>query len=165
MALRKYADLAHDDDQMYDLSKGMGKDYDPPAYPGGLKFSIAQADLERAGEGMGEMGATMHFSAMAECTSVFRHVDDGCRCELQILLFAGEDGKFFEPTMPACICLCGPEFEKMDLDDDCERGDLIHLQGNARLESSSSTEWGGDMVTFQITEMTFAEDESTEGEG
>lgn len=164
MALRQLHDMAHDDDRLYDLSKGMPDDYEPPEYPGGLCFSLTKEDLAKAGADGGEPGATMRFSAMGEVTSIFKGIDD-CRIELEITQFAGEDGKFFEPSQPGCICLCGPELEKMDLEADCERGDLIHLIGTARMESSSSTEWGGDMVCLQITELTYAEDESQESRG
>ena len=50
----------------------------------------------------------------------------------------------------------------MGLEADCERGDTIHLIGTVRVESVSSTEWGGDRVTLQVTELTYAEDESSE---
>ena len=161
MALRQFHDMSHDDEQLYELSKGMPDDYEPPEYPNSLQFTISQKDLERAGADGGDIGDTMRFSALAEVTSIFKGMDH-CRIELQIDEFAGEDGKFFDPSFPGCICLCDPELEKLGLEADCERGDMIHLIGSARLESSSSTEWGGDMVTMQITELTYAEDESTE---
>lgn len=154
--------MAHDDEQLFDLSKGMGKDYEPPEYPGGLCFSISREDLERVGGEGGEPGHTMSFSAMGEVTSIFKNMD-GARIELQVGELAGEDGKFFDLDQPAYLCLCGPELEKMDLDADCERGDTIHLIGMARLESSASTEYA-DMVTLQVTDLTF-EDESTESRG
>lgn len=162
--LRNMASMAHDDDQLYDMSKSMPDGYDPPMYPPGLCFSISQSDLERAGAPEGEPGATMRFSAMGEVTSIFRGID-ACRIELQLGEFAGEDGKFFDLSNPAYVCLCQGELEKMDLDDDCERGDTIHLIGTARLESTSDTEYGGQMCSMQITELTFAEDESTESRG
>lgn len=159
MAFHKFASLAHDDDQLYDLAKGMGKDYEPPEYPSACQFTLSREDLEQAGADMGDPGETMKFSAMGEVTSIHKDMD-GCRIELQLGEFAGEDGKFFDLSTPSYICLCGPELEKMDLDSDCERGDTIHLIGMARLERSSSTEFA-DQVTLQITDLTF-EDESTE---
>lgn len=158
--MRQLHDMAHDDDRLYDLSKGMPDDYEPPEYPPGLCFSLTKEDLAKAGADGGEPGATMRFSAMGEVTSIFKGMDD-CRIELELHQFAGDDGKFFDLTGPASICLCGPELEKMDMEADCERGDTIHLIGTAQMQSSSSTEWGGDMVTLQITEMTY-EDESRE---
>lgn len=159
MALRQMHSLAYDDEELYDCAKGMPDDYEPPAYPGGCSFQISLADLEKAGAEDGEPGDTMRFAAMAEVTSVFKGLKD-CRIELEICLFAGEDGQFFDLTQPAAICLCGPELEKMDLDADAERGDMIHLIGTARLDSTTSSEWG-EMATLQIVEMTY-EDESEE---
>lgn len=160
MALRHMASMAHDDEEMYDLAKGMPKDWDPPEFPLGLCFNITKEDLTEAGGEGGEPGSTMRFSAMGEVTSIFKD-EDSCRIELEINEFAGDDGKFFDLSQPASICLCDPELEKMELDADCERGDMIHLIGTARMKSSSSTEYGGDMIGLQITELTF-EDESEE---
>lgn len=160
MALRQFASLAHDDSDMYDMSKGMPDGYEPPEYPSGCCLSLSREDLAKAGAEEGEPGATMRFSAMGEVTSVFKGIDS-CRIELQVGEFAGEDGKFFDLENPTYVCLCQTELEKMDLDADCERGDLIHLIGTARLESTSSTEYGGDMCSLQIIEMAF-EDESQE---
>lgn len=165
MALAKLASMAHDDDQLYDLSKGMGKDYDPPEYPMGLQFCLPKDLLEQVGGEDGEPDDTMRFSAMAEVTSVFRGRED-CRVELEIKQFAGEDGKFVdvncdEPWSAPSICLCGPELEKMELKADCEMGDTVHLIGTARIESMSSNQFSGDRVTLQITELT-CEDESEE---
>ena len=162
MGFHALADLAHDDDDLFDMSKGMPEDYEPPAYPSGCCFTIKQSDLEQCGAEDGEPGEVMHFSAMAEVTSVFKSEDD-CRIELEMMLFAGEDGKFCELQDPQpCICLTGAELEKMDLDGDCERGDLIHLQGSAKMVSHSSSEWGGEVCSMQIVQLSFAEDESTE---
>lgn len=163
MALRQFASLEHTDDEKYDMSKGMGDDYDAPDYPARCSFSVCDADLEEMGAEDADVGASMRFMAMATVTSVFNHITDGSRVELSLDELAGEDGKFFKPTFPACICFCDGELEKMGLDADADRGDMIHLIGTIRVESMSSTEWGGDMVCFQITELTFAEDESTEG--
>ena len=160
MPLRNLVSLAHTDDELYDLSKGMPRDWEPPEFPSGLSLCLTKEDLAEAGGEGGEPGHTMNFSAMGEVTSIYKSIDE-CRIELQIGEFAGEDGKFFDLSSPAYMCLCGPELEKMDLDDDCERGDTIHLIGTARLDSTSSTEYGGDMVTLQITHLTF-EDESSE---
>ena len=164
MALRTYTSMEHDDDQKHDLSKGMPRDWEPPDYPTGLQFSISKEDLEQAsGSDSGKPDDTMRFAAMGEVTSIFLGRED-CRIELEISQFAGEDGKFFDLDMPTHICLCGPDLEKLELDADCERGDMIHLIGTVRMESASSTEYGGDMVTLQITELS-VEDESTEQPG
>lgn len=160
MALRSFTSLAHDDDDLYDLSKGMPKDYEPPEYPPGCCLNIAKEDLERSGAEDGELGDTMRFSAMGEVTSIYKAIDN-CRIELQIGEFAGEDGKFFDLSQPTYMCLCERELDKMGLEPDCERGDMLHLIGTARMDSASSTEYGGDMVCLQIAEMTW-EDESVE---
>jgi hypothetical protein len=159
MAMRHLADMAHSDDEIYDMSKGMPKDYDPPMYPSRLMFYLKGDDIATAGIDGGEPGHTMRFSAMGEVTSVFKSMTD-CRIEVSLTEFAGDDGKFFDLDQPAAICLCGPDMEKMDLDDDCERGDTIHLIGTLRMESSMSHEMG-DSYALQIVELTF-EDESNE---
>ena len=156
--MRQCADMSPDDDRLYDLMTGMPDGYEPPQYPSGLMFSIPCADLEANGETVGDPGSEMRFSAMGEVTSTFHSVDD-CRIELELTQFAGESGKFFDLTSPSHICLCGPELEKMDLDEDAERGDTIHLIGDACLVSKSSTEYAGDVATFQVVRLTF-EDES-----
>lgn len=160
MALRQLASMAHTDDQLYDMGKSMPPDYEPSEYPGGLCFCLCAEDLAKAGGEGGEPGATMPFAAMGEVTAIYKSADS-CRIEVQLGEFAGEDGKFFELTSPAYICLCGPDLEKMDLDADCERGDTIHLVGTVRLESTSSSEFG-DMATLQITDLSYVEDESQE---
>lgn len=177
MALRQYASMAHDDEEIYDLAKKHDGDYEPPEYPAGLSFTLPDSVLEQAYGGFGEPGDTCRFSAMGEVTSTV-HGEGTCRIEIELTHFAGEDGKFFalggdgdedgdNSPMPSpfamtpCICLTHAECEKMDLDTDCERGDLIHLIGAAKIVSCSSTEYGGDVCTLQVTELTF-NDESEE---
>lgn len=160
MALHKMADMRHDDDQLYDMSKGMPFDWSPPEYPGGLQFCISKADLEKAGGANAELDASMRFAAMGIVTSVMNGRDN-CRVEIELTQFAGEDGQFADLENPASICLCGPELERMDLEADCERGDTIHLIGTVRVESTMSNEFMGDCATLQVTELTF-EDESDE---
>lgn len=154
-------DMAYDDDELYDRSKGMPDDYEPPDYPPNLCFMISGDMLAKAGLDGGEPGDSAHFAAMAEVTSIHKDEDD-CRIELEVNQFAGEDGKFFDLEPPSHICLCGPELEKMGLEADCERGDTIHLVGTAKLKSISDSEFMGNMATLQITELTFSEDESSE---
>lgn len=161
MAWAALADLAHDDEDLYDMSKGMPDGYEPPEYPTGCRLGISQEDLEAAGCDGGEPGDTCRFSAMGEVTAVHKGIDD-CRVELQLGEFAGEDGKFIELNEPAYICLCERELGKMGLEVDCERGDMLHLIGTVRMESCSSTEWGGEMCSLQIVELSYVEDESTE---
>ena len=161
MALRQFPSMEHDDEDLYDLSKGMPDGYEPPQYPMGLMFCITKEDMEDAAGPGGEPGATMHFAAMGTVTSVFRGIDNA-RVELELTEFAGEDGKFFQLHEPAHICLCERELEKMDLEADCDRGDLIHLIGTVRMEHEHQPAWGDDMVGLQITELDHAEDESEE---
>lgn len=168
MAMRRLAPMAHDDDQLYELSKGMGKDYEPPEYPGGLRFRVSLEDLAACGCEGGTIGDTMSFSAMGTVTSIFKDMD-GCRIELEVTQLAGEDGQFCDLQEPGHICLTDRDLEKMDLDDDCERGDMLHLIGDARLDSHSDTEWDGAKCVLQITDLSFVENESSEsrngGEG
>lgn len=150
--------LEYDDDEKFD--RMVGPDKSMPDYPPGCQFSISNDDLEQAGIQASEPDETVKFSAMAEVVGVYRSRDD-CRVDLEMQQFAGPDGKFCDLSQPARLCLCGPELEKMGLEADCERGDTIHLIGTARLENTSSTEFGGEMATLQIVKLTY-EDESTE---
>lgn len=167
MTLRHMADMAHDDEQLYDLAKDMPKGYEPPEYPSGLCFSIPKSVLDATGGEDGSPDDTMRFSAMGEVTSVFRGRDN-CRVELRLTQFAGEDGKFTDldedddrPWMTPSICLCGPELGRMDLEADCELGDTIHLIGTVRLESLSNDGFSGEQARLQVIQLA-CEDESTE---
>ena len=75
--------------------------------------------------------------------------------------FVSEDGKFFDLSGPACICFTGAELAKVELSDNAERGDMIHLIGTARLESRSDNEFGGKSACLQVLELSY-EDESAE---
>ncbi len=154
--------IQYDDEEMYDRAKAMMSigGPEPSEYPSGCMMCLTKADLESAGAEGGKIGDELKFSAMGEVTSVFEGKDD-CRIELEVTRFAGPDGKFFDLSQPCHICLCGPELEKIDLDADAERGDTIHLIGTARLESRSSTEYGGDSASLQIVALNY-EDESAE---
>jgi hypothetical protein len=161
MALRDLKSVAYDDEEMWDMAKGMGPSYEPPEYPCGLCLSVSQEDLAKAGAEEGEPGDTMTFSAMGEVTNTFRGIKD-CRIEVELTEFAGEDGKFFDLSSPAHICFQGPELEKVEMSDNAERGDTVHLIGEARLESLSDDELGDvKMARLQIVRMTY-EDESAE---
>lgn len=160
MALRQLKSVAHDDEEMYDLAKGMPDSYEPPEYPGGLCFCVSQEDLAKAGAEEGEPGDTMQFSAMGEVTNTFRGREQ-CRIEVELTEFAGEDGKFFDLSTPAHLCFTGPELEKVEMSDNAERGDMVHIIGEARLEHLTDSEFGGQMAGLQIIRMTY-EDESSE---
>lgn len=168
MALRNLKSMAHSDEALYDLSKGMGKDYEPPGYPSGLSFSIPQSVLDEAGGEDGNPDDTMQFAVMAEVTSIFRGRDDS-RVEMRVTQFAGEDGKFIDvsddddnmPWMCPSICLQGADLEKLELEADCDLGDTLHLIGTVRLESMSNDGFSGERALLQITHLE-VEDESSE---
>lgn len=160
MPVPQLKSLAHDDDDLYDMTKGMPDGYEPPDYPQGLCFGMSMETLSRAGGDGMRPDDRMPFSLMAEVTSVYLGRDN-CRIEVEGSRFAGPDGKFFDLPGPVHLCLTGSELGKMELDGDAERGDTIHLIGTARMESISSSEWGGDTAMFQVTDLTF-EDESSE---
>lgn len=161
MAMKALRKMAYNDYERYQRSGHGASDPEPPEFPPNLQFSITAEDLEKAGGEDGDIDDVMHFSAMGEVTSIVC-IREMTRVELQVGQFAGDDGKFFELSQPAYISLCGPELEKMEMEANCERGDTIHLIGTVRYEGHSDTEYGGDMVTLQITELTAAEDESEE---
>lgn len=168
MALRQLRSMAHDDDELYDLAKDMPDGYEPPEHPSGLRFTLPKAVLDAAGGSGGKPDDSMRFALMGEVTSVFCGREDS-RVELLVTQFAGEDGKFVDiddedserPWMAPSICLCGPQLEKLDLEADCDLGDLLHLIGTARLESIAKDEFCGERANLQITELT-VEDESAE---
>ena len=167
MTFRPLKSMAHDDDKLYDLSKGMPEDYEPPEYPTGLSFTLPQSVLDEVGAEDGDPDDMLHFALMGEVTSVFRGRDDS-RVELRVTQFAGEDGRFVDvnddedrPWLSPTICLCEPDLDKLDLEADCEIGDTLHLIGTVRMESMSNDGLSGEQVRLQITELT-VEDESGE---
>lgn len=150
--------LEYSDDEKFDQI--IGPDMEPPDYPAGLQFTIDKSDLGKICDGDCSPGMTLRFAALGTATSVYR-ARESTRIEVELSQMAGEDGKFVEMDRAPSICLCGPELEKLDLADECERGDAIHVIGTARVESLSSPSFGGDTVGLQITEMCI-EDESEE---
>lgn len=151
-------EMAYDDEEI--LDRLIGPEGKIPDYPPGLCFSLSGDTIKAIGAEGIKPDDSMRFSAMGEVTSVYVGRED-CRIELQVSHFAGPDGKFQELEMPSHLCLCGPELNKMELEADCERGDTIHLIGEARLEGKSDTEWAGEQYSFQVTKLTY-EDESDE---
>lgn len=73
------------------------------------------------------------------------------------------------PDVPAglCICLTESELEKLDLDDDCEIGDMLHMMCMAKVTSISKQDSGsGAKIRIEMSiVMMSVEDESTEGTG
>jgi hypothetical protein len=70
------------------------------------------------------------------------------------------------PDVPPglCICLTEVELEKLNLDDDCEVGDMIHISGMARVTSISKNETDAGCncrVELSITDLA-VEDEDLE---
>lgn len=150
-------DLGYDDDDMLDRMDA--PDAQAPEYPTNLLFMINESDLEKAGGSGGGIGDVTGFAAMGEVVSVHASAE-GNRVELCLNEFAGEDGKFFDLEMSGHIAFCDYELEKLGLDCDCEIGDMIHLIGEARLESIHRSQFG-EMASLQICKLTF-EDESSE---
>jgi hypothetical protein len=150
------ASMEYDDDEILDR---LMPDAEPLTHPPGLIITLDCDDLEKAAGASGSPGDILRFSAMGDVASVFRG-EDGSRIELELCEFAGEDGKFFDLGRPAYLCLCSSELDKMDLDDDAERGDMIHLIGEARLMSTHDSAFGR-CASLQIERLTY-EDESTE---
>ncbi len=164
MVMRALRSVEYDDSEKYDRARAMvagPMSVEPPDYPPGLCFSMTMGDLEKAGGEGGMPDETMRFSAMGEVTNTFVGRED-CRIEVELTQFAGDDGKFFELSQPACICFTAAELEKVDMSNDAERGDMLHIIGTARLESKTDSEFMGQMACLQITELNYVEDESEE---
>lgn len=164
-AMRKFASMAHSDDELFDMAKARAgiNDSDIPEYPPGLRFTVRECCFERLGiDGAVQPGATVKFAAMARATSVNRRTD-GCRIEAQIDMLSLDEGQFaeLEEGMQPSICLNENDHERLDLDDDAEKGDLLHIIGSARVDSTDDPSWGDKSVTFQITDAT-VESESQE---
>lgn len=82
-----------------------------------------------------------------------------------------EDAQSFNYEAPdyppgLSICLTQDELEKLDLEDDCEVGDMIHMHCIARVTSVSKKEVNGEndcRIELQITHIS-AEDEDDEND-
>ena len=154
--------MQYDDEDIYDRQSDSRPDV--PDYPVNLQFTIDEADLEKVGHAGGDIHQVMPFSAMGEVTSVHRSAD-GSRVELRLTQFAGADGKFIDLSMPGHICFCDYELDKLGIEADCDLGDLIHLIGEARLESTHKSDFA-QIATLQVVKLTFEDesDESRDGE-
>lgn len=151
------ANMEYDDDDL--LDRRGDDETEGPMFPPNLRFCISEADLEKAVGAGGTIGDTLRFAAMAEVCSVHASTD-GSRIELHLTEFAGEDGHFFDLETKGYIAFCDFELDRLDLDCDCEVGDLIHLIGEATLEAISRSEFG-EAATLQVVKLTY-EDESDE---
>lgn len=72
------------------------------------------------------------------------------------------------PDVPygLCLCLTEQELEKLDLDDECEVGDMIHLFAMARVTSISKNDTGTGTkcrIELAVTDLA-VEDEDDEEE-
>lgn len=154
------------DEDHYDWLKsrrGLGMPMEePPEYPPGLCFSIPEQHLEDLDIDDAVPGAVVKFGAMVEATSC-HHTEDACRIEASIKMVSIDGGPYVEVDSGPCICLNENDHEKLDLEQGCERGDLLHLIGMARVSTIRDTEYGGKCVELQITDCR-VEDESTETE-
>ena len=73
-----------------------------------------------------------------------------------------------QPDYPygLCLCLTQNELDKLDLEDDCEVGDMVHLFCMAKVTSVSKREVNGEpdcRIELQITHIA-CEDEDDENE-
>jgi hypothetical protein len=164
--MRRFASMAHSDDELFDMAKaraGISND-DVPEYPPGMRFTIHEADFEALGIGDVQPGANVRFAAFARATSVNRRTD-GCRIEAQIEMLSLDEGEFvdLEEEMRPSICLNEHDHERLDLDEEAQRGDMLHLIGTARVESTDDNRYMGRSVSLQIIEAD-VEDEDQEGE-
>lgn len=71
-----------------------------------------------------------------------------------------------EPVYPygLCICLTHEELEKLELTDDCQVGDLLHMLCMARVTSVSKSE-NATRIEMQIIDIEALEDENLEAPG
>lgn len=156
--------MAHDDDQLYDMAKARAgiDDSDLPEYPSGLRFTVMECCFERLGIDTMEPGATVKFAAMARATSVNQRID-GCRIEAEIDMLSLDGGQLAELDEGArpSISLDENDHARLDIEQGCERGDMLHLMGEARVEAVDDNRWMGRSVTLQITA---ADVESEDGE-
>ncbi len=156
--------MALSDEEQYDWLKarsGTGND-EPPEYSPGLSFTIRETDFDALGVEECRPGETVRFAAFLRACSVNQRTD-GCRIEAEIDMLALGDGKMVEldDTMRPTLCLDHNDHERLDLDAGCQRGDMLHLIGMARVEAVDDNQYIGRSVCLQITDAT-VEDEDDE---
>jgi hypothetical protein len=161
--------MALNDDQLYDMARaraGSAVDAgDLPDYPPGMRFTIRECCFERLGIEDAKPGATVKFAAFARVTSCNLRTD-GCRVELEIDMLKLGDGEFAELDEMGrpSICLDEHDHDRLDLDPDCETGDVLHLMGQARVMAVDDNRFMGRSVTLQCEEGLVVEDEDRESD-
>jgi hypothetical protein len=166
----EYRSMKLNDDQLFDMDKArragpITPTDDLPEYPPGMRFTIRECCYEALGIDQVKPGSTVKFAALCRVTSC-NHRTDGCRIELEIDMLQLGDGELAELDEMArpSICLDENDHDRLDLDDDCETGDLLHLMGEARVMSVDDNRFMGGSCTLQIEQGFVAENESTEGD-
>jgi hypothetical protein len=163
---RPLKSLQLDDEDQYDWLKKqrLGPAIDPPEYPPGMCFTVYEPHFEALGIGECNPGESVKFAAMVRATSVMRNTE-GCRIEAEIDFLSLGDGQLVELAdgVRPSISLDENDHERLDIEEDCQRGDLLHLIGTAQIMECSDTEYGGRALRLQITHAS-VEDESAEGD-
>jgi hypothetical protein len=148
-------DMELDDDDKFDLSSQFGLSDQDVDYPPGLQFSISEPDFEALGvDSDVEKGATTKFMAMAIVKSI--DIGERCRVELEIDMLSIGEGAFVDLGRKPFICFGDGELSRLDLEADCERGDLLHMSGIARVTAihKPNRDYGNeDSVTLQIEQL------------
>lgn len=170
-AFRQLKSMALSDDEQLDWLKSRYGGYavpqgreEPPEYPMGLCFTVREENFEALDIGEVKPGDTVRFAAFARATSVNRRMD-GCRVEAEIDFLSLGDSEMVEldEMCRPCLCLDENDHERLDLDEECERGDMLHLIGTAQVKSTDDTQWMGKCLCLQIVEAS-VENESDEAE-
>jgi hypothetical protein len=167
---KKLASMALSDDEQIDWLKDRGMfghapaADEPPEYPPGLCFTVREADFENLGISGAKGGDEVRFAAFARVTSC-SHQADSCRVEAEFDMLSLGDGDMVELDQMCrpCICMDENDHERLDLDEECEVGHMLHLIGEARVKSVDDRQWDGKSLTLQIVEMA-VEDETEEAE-
>ena len=129
-----------------------------------MRFTIRECCFERLGIDDVKPGATVKFAAMCRVTSCNLRTD-GCRVELEMIMLKLGDGEFAEldEMERPSICLDENDHDRLDLDEDCSVGDLLHLVGEARVVAVDDNRYMGGSVSLQVEQAT-VESEDAESE-
>jgi hypothetical protein len=160
---RPLKSMALSDDEIYDWAKARaGMSEEPPEYPPGMRFTVREGDFGALGVDVARPGESVRFAALARATSV-RRDNDGCRMEVEIDFLSLSDSDMVElgEIGRPCLCLDQNDHDRLDLDDEVDRGDMLHLIGTAKVEAVEDTQWGGKALTLQVVEAA-VEDEDLE---